>query len=194
MDERESVRAALAWCASGPAAAPVGLELLADAVQLPGVAGGHMSEQRRWLETFLGLAPARTATRARCLLVLDTLLRWHHEFTRAGAAAREARGIYEALGDADGAALAAVHEGLVAANLGAYDRGVALIAPALAGARARGDLGLVEECSSRPGPDRLRAGGPRHRAGPPGGEPRPGRAPWPAPPPRRAGGGPPGHP
>ena len=108
---------------------------------------GTMSEHRRWLETFLGLAPARTATRARCLLVLDHCLRWHHEFARAGAAAREARGIYEALGDPAGAALAAVHEGLVAANLGAYDRGVALIAPALAGARARGDLVRVEEFS-----------------------------------------------
>ena len=147
VEERESVRAALAWCAAGPAAAAAGLELLADAGQLPGVGGGHMSEQRRWLETLLGLAPARTATRARCLLILDTLLRWHHEFAPAGAAAREARGIYEALGDPAGAALAAVHEGLVAANLGAYDRGVALIAPALAGARARGDLGLVEECA-----------------------------------------------
>ena len=44
-------------------------------------------------------------------------------------AAREAREIFEALGDPAGAAEAAVHEGLVAANLGEYDRGVALIAP-----------------------------------------------------------------
>jgi tetratricopeptide (TPR) repeat protein len=146
MDERESVRAALAWCASGPDTAPAGLELLADAGQLRGVAG-TMSEQRRWLETFLGLVPARTATRARCLLVLDHCLRWHHEFARAGAAAREARELFEALGDPAGAAEAAVHEGLVAANLGEYDRGVALIAPALAGARARGDLARVEEFS-----------------------------------------------
>ena len=74
---------------------------------------------RRWLEQFLGLAPARTATRAWCLLALDDFLRWEHEFSPgAGAAAREARGLFEALGDADGAALAAVHEGLLSRPTG----------------------------------------------------------------------------
>ena len=87
--------------------------------------GETASESRRWLETFLGLVPTRTAARARCLLVLDHFLRWHHEFARAAGAAREAREIFEELGDADGAAEAASHEGLVAANLGDYDRGAA---------------------------------------------------------------------
>ena len=144
-DERENVRAALAWCASSPAAAPAGLRLLADAGRV-GI-GETQSEPRRWLETFLGLVPARTAVRAQCLLALDQLLRWEHEFARAGAAAGEARAIFEALGDADGVAEAANQEGLVAANLGDYDRGAALIAPALARARARGDWGRVERYS-----------------------------------------------
>ena len=76
--ERESVRAALAWWAADPAAAPAGLELLAAVG--PEGGGRTGSESRRWLETFLGLAPARTAARARCLLTLDHFLRWEHEF------------------------------------------------------------------------------------------------------------------
>jgi tetratricopeptide (TPR) repeat protein len=79
------------------------------------------------------------------LLVLDHFLRWEHAFARAGAAAREAGAIFEALGDADGAAEAASHEGLVAANLGDYDRGAALIASALALARERGGRGRIEQ-------------------------------------------------
>ena len=136
------MRAALTWCASDPAGAPVGLELLAAAGL--GGAGETGSDSRRWLEQFLGLAPARTAARARCLLALDHFLRWEHEFPRAAAAAREARGIFEELGDADGAAEAASHEGLVAANLGDYDRGAALLGAALARARERGDWVRVE--------------------------------------------------
>jgi predicted ATPase/class 3 adenylate cyclase len=144
-DELENARAALTWCAADPAAAPAGLELLADAGQ--GGVGETASESRRWLERFLGLAPARTAARARCLLLLDHFLRWEHEFPRAAGAAREAREIFEALGDADGAARAASCEGLVAANLGDYDRGGALITAALARARERGDWRLVEQCA-----------------------------------------------
>jgi predicted ATPase/class 3 adenylate cyclase len=142
LDERENVRAALAWWASDPAAAPAGLELLADIGG--GGAGETGSESRRWLERFLGLAPAPTTARARCLLALGHFLRWEHEFARAGGAAREARELFEALGDADGAAEAASHEGLVAANLGDYDRGAALIGAALARARERGDGLRVE--------------------------------------------------
>jgi predicted ATPase len=142
LDERENVRAALAWWASDPAGAPAGLELLADAGQ--GGAGETGSESRRWLETFLGLAPARTAARARCLLALDHFLRWEHEFPRAAQAVREAREIFEALGDADGAAEAASHEALVAANLGDYERGAALLGAGLARARERGDGIRVE--------------------------------------------------
>ena len=143
LDERESVRAALGWWASDPAATPAGLELLA-AVGEMGV-GETYSESRRWLETFLGQAPPRTAARARCLLALDHYLRWEHEFPRALAAAREAREIFEELGDEDGTAEAASHEGLVAANLGDYDRGAALLGAALARARARGDSARVEQ-------------------------------------------------
>ena len=143
LGERESVRAALAWWASDPAGAPAGLELLAAVGEMG--AGETYSESRRWLETFLGLAPAPTAARARCLLALDHFLRWEHAFPRAAGAAREARELYEALGDADGAALAASHEGLVAANLGDYDRGAALLGAALARARAHGDWARVEQ-------------------------------------------------
>ena len=139
--ERDNLRAALGWWAADPAAAPAGLELLADAGEVG--AGETESESRRWVETFLGLVPARTAARARCLLALDHYLRWEHAFPRA-AAAREAREIFEALGDADGAAEAASHEGLVAANLGDYARGAALIGAALARARERGDWARVE--------------------------------------------------
>ena len=137
------MRAALGWWASDPAAAPAGLELLAAVGQ--GGVGETASESRRWLEQFLGLAPARTATRARCLLALSHFLRWEHEFPRALAAAREARGIFEELGEEDGAAEAAGHEGLVAANLGDYDRGAALLGACLARARARGDWASVEQ-------------------------------------------------
>ena len=136
-NERENLRAALGWWASDPAAAPAGLQLLADVGQMGVDETG--SESRRWLEQFLGLVPARTATRARCLLALGHFLRWEHEFPRAGAAAREARGIFEALGDADGAARAASSEGMVAASLGDYARGAALIGAALARARERDD-------------------------------------------------------
>jgi non-specific serine/threonine protein kinase len=138
-DELENVGAALAWYASSadPAAAPAGLELQAAAG--PVGTGATASAVRRWLEMFLGLVPARTATRARCLLWLDHFLRWEHEFVRAAAAAHEARALFEELGDADGVAEAASHEGLVAASLGDYDRGAALLGAALAWARARGD-------------------------------------------------------
>jgi non-specific serine/threonine protein kinase len=144
-DEQENVCAALTWWAADPAAAPAGLELLAAVGQMG--AGETGSESRRWLERYLGLAPARTAARARCLLALDHFLRWELEFPRAAGAAREARGIFEALGDADGAAEAASHEGLVAANLGDYDRGVALLGAALAQARAAGDWVSIEQYS-----------------------------------------------
>ena len=143
-EERENVHAALTWWAADPAAAPAGLEVLA--VLADAGAGETASEARRWLETFLGLAPAPTAARAQCLLALSHFLRWEHEFPRA-AAAREARGIFEALRDADGAAEAASREGLVAASLGDYARGAALIAAALTRARARGDLYGVEHYS-----------------------------------------------
>ena len=175
LDERESVRAALGWWAADPAAAPAGLELLA-AVGEMGV-GETQSESRRWLETFLGLAPARTAARARCLLALDHFLRWEHEFPRALAAAREAREIFEALGDEDGAAEAASHEGLVAANLGDYDRGAALLGAALARARARGDWARVEQHARDLGVVALAAAGLRRGPGAHRGEPRGGRAP-----------------
>ena len=162
-DERENVRAALAWCASDPAAAPAGLELLA-AVGQRGV-GETGSESRRWLEQFLGLAPARTAARARCLLALDHFLRWEHEFPRAAAAAREAREIFEALGDADGAAEAASHEGLVAANLGDYAAAPPSSAPPWRGRASGGDWARAEQLRARPGGGRLRPGGPRRGPG-----------------------------
>ena len=139
------MRAALAWWAADPAAVPAGLELLAAVGQ--GGVGETGSESRRWLETFLGLAPAPTEARARCLLWLGHFLRWEHEFPRALAAAREARGIFEALGDADGAAQAAGSEGLVAANLGDYDRGAALLGAARARAREGGDWRSVLDYS-----------------------------------------------
>ena len=207
--ELESVRAALGWWASDPAAAPAGLELLAAVGQ--GGVGETASESRRWLETFLRMVPARTAARAQCLLALDHFLRWEHEFPRALAAAREARGIFEELGEEDGAAEAAGHEGLVAANLGDYDRGAALLGACLARARAR-RLGQRRAARARPGGGRPRAAGLRRGPGAHRGEPRGGPAPQrrgpsrhgppapgrprpprgrPAPRPRASGGGPP---
>jgi non-specific serine/threonine protein kinase len=163
-DELDNVRAALSWCAASPASAPAGLQLLANTgTGRLGSVGDTGSEFRRWLETFLGLAPARTAARARCLLVLDHVLRWHHEFVLAGRAAREAREIFEELGDADRIAEAASHEGLVAANLGDYDRGAALVASALARARAR-RLGTHRAVLARPGYDRHLQARLRHRS------------------------------
>ena len=173
LDERESVRAALGWWAADPAAAPAGLELLA-AVGEMGV-GETNSKSRRWLETFLGLAPARTAARARCLLALDHFLRWEHEFPRA-AAAREAREIFEALGDDDGAAEAASHEGLVAASLGDYAAGRPPRRRPGPGPRAR-RLGPRRAARARPGGGRPRAAGPRRGPGAHRGEPHAGRAP-----------------
>jgi non-specific serine/threonine protein kinase len=147
--ELENVRGALTWCAADPAAAPAGLQLLAnvgygDVVALLWGVGETAGEVRRWLETFLGRAPARTAPRARGLLALDFLLRAHHEFAAAGRAAREAREIFEELDDEDGVAHATSREGLVAANFGDYERGAALLGAALARARERGDWARVE--------------------------------------------------
>ena len=143
LDERESVRAALGWWAADPAAAPPAWSCSPPSARWAWAR--RTASSRRWLETFLGLAPAPTAARARCLLALDHFLRWEHAFPRALAAAREARELYEALGDDDGAALAAGHEGLVAASLGDYDRGAALLGACLARARARGDWARVEQ-------------------------------------------------
>src|SRR5262249_56109762 len=100
------------------ACAPRGLAARRDRGRGGGAGGG--GAPRRWLETFLGLAPARTAVRARGLLALAHFLRWEHAFPRAAGAAREARALFAALGDADGVAEAASHEGQHAATLRDY--------------------------------------------------------------------------
>ena len=161
LDERENVRAALGWWASDPAAAPAGLELLADVgrdgrgrdgERVPALAGDLPGAGAR---AHGGARPV--PARPRPLPALGARVPPRRR------AAREAREIFEALGDADGAAEAASHEGLVAANLGDYDRGAALIGAALARARARGDWARVEQLRARPGGGRLRPAGPRRR-------------------------------
>ena len=122
------------------------------------------SESRRWLETVPGAGARAHRRRAPGACSPSTTSCAGSTSSPApAAAAREAREIFEALGDADGAAEAASHEGLVAANLGDYDRGAALLGAALARARERGDWARVEQLRARPGGGRPRPGGPRRR-------------------------------
>jgi predicted ATPase len=138
----DNLRAALAWCAASPAGAHLGLELAHRAVWLwPG-----FSEQRRWIETFLRLAPERTATRGSAILYLNHLLRWQRAFEPAVAFAEEAVAIFAELGDPLRENRARSDLALARANLGEHARAIEDMAACLAAARRNGDEPGVIAC------------------------------------------------
>jgi predicted ATPase/DNA-binding CsgD family transcriptional regulator len=139
--EWDNVSAALVWGAATPAGAARALDLLGDISFTP---RPSQAEKVRWLETLLAAAPARTPSRARALLELDSIKRVNHDFAGARVAAEEARAIAAELGDAHLATHAALHTALVAANLGEYAGAVAELERCLAYARARGSWAMVE--------------------------------------------------
>ncbi len=99
--EYDNLRAALAW--SERSAADVGLRI-GGALGIFWQLRGYPSEGRRWLEALLRDSPGATAIRAKALGVAGNLARVQDDYSVAEAHYREARSIYEGLGDQRGVA------------------------------------------------------------------------------------------
>ena len=138
--ELENFRTALTWCAWGETGPGKGLEIVASMNLNWTTLGSSQSESRRWLETLLPLAPARTATRCAALDYLGHIFRWEHEFDLAGGASNESLAIALELGDDSLIANATAGAGLVAGNQGDYERAVSLLEDALALSRTVGNV------------------------------------------------------
>ena len=147
---RDDLRAVLASCAGPSGDAQIGLVLSREAAHM----WPSYTEQRHWIETFLRLAPERTAARGRALLFLDHLLRWQREHAATALAfAREAVEIFREVGDAEYENRARADVAMSRANSGDHARAIAELEHCLAEARRDGhhprmvqytrDLGLI---------------------------------------------------
>jgi tetratricopeptide (TPR) repeat protein len=101
------------------------------------------TEQRRWIETFLGLVPDPTPARGRALIYLSHLGRWQRDFAVALACAEEAVAIFDQLGDQVNANRARSDVALAWGNLGEHARAIAAQAACLAAARSYDDRPMV---------------------------------------------------
>jgi predicted ATPase len=135
----DNLRAVLAWCATGAGGARIGLELAHDAVLM----WPSFTEQRRWIETFVGLAPDPTSARGRALNYLSHLGRWQRDFAYSLACAEEAVALFEQLGEPVNAKRARSDVALAWGNLGEHARALAAQEACLAAARSDDDRTMV---------------------------------------------------
>lgn len=155
-DDRQNVRAALAW------------SLHADPDQALLLAGGlsrfwhtmsHLAEGRRWLERALAATPGEPAVRARALHGAGQLVYRQGDCSAAQAFLTEALGIHRELGDEANVAWDLRSLGLVLLSLGDYGRAGNCLEEALAiherlgdpvdMARTLGSLALVAMAAGR---------------------------------------------
>lgn len=117
--ERDNLRAALEYLTSSD-----------QAMDLLGLAGAlwrfwyqraHLAEGGRWLEIALDMDRTPTASRARALTGASAIATSLGDLTAAEVRAREARDIYEALGDAWGTVNSRYLLGVVLAERGEYE-------------------------------------------------------------------------
>src|SRR5205814_1975967 len=116
--EHDNLRAVLEMAQTEGSAAEVGLQLVGAIWRFWWVRG-HLSEGRRWLEGFIGIAVAGgAAIRARALMGAGVLAYHQGDYERAGQRHEESLGLQRELGDRLGIASSLNTLGLVAYQQG----------------------------------------------------------------------------
>jgi predicted ATPase/DNA-binding CsgD family transcriptional regulator len=133
--EHANMRAAMEFCLTEPGEAEAGLALAAQLWPL-WIAGGHLSEGRRWLERALALAPESSPARATAMWACAWAAALQEDISAAQALLAECRAVAEQSGDAVALAYADQVAGLAALIDGELPGGLVLLERALSGHRA----------------------------------------------------------